>query len=84
MPYRVLSPPYCYYVNQVLGQYLMVFTALWRMNPRDGVWWDQMVIGPVPLSPVDGTPQVDPPQWDNQQPQPRVVLTRPDETGPGV
>jgi hypothetical protein len=92
-PNRMLSAPYCYYINQVRGQYLMVFTALWRKNPRDGAWWDPYVIGPVPLSPTTGQPDVgldtsgepyDPAQWTNQQPQGRVVVTRPDEAGAGV
>jgi PKD repeat protein len=83
-PTRMLSPPYCYYVNQVVNAYMMVFVALWRMNPRDGVWWDQYVIGPVPMDPTTGDPSVDPGQWGNQQPTFRSVATQPDETGPGV
>ena len=71
----------------------MAFAALWRMNPRDGAWYKQMDIGPTPLSPTTGDPDlgidvngnaVDPVYWDVQQPQPRVSATPPNEPGPGT
>lgn len=90
---RMLSPAYCYYVNQAVGQYVMAFAALWRMNPRDGAWYKQMDIGTIPVSPLTGAPDlgvdvngnpVDPVYWDVQQPQKRATLTPPNQTGPGI
>jgi hypothetical protein len=85
-PTRMLSGPYCYYTNQFMNsQYIMAFSALFRRNPRDGVWWTPLVIGPIPTSPVDGTVAVDQAQWDVMQPNPRnQPITVPDQPGPGV
>lgn len=81
---RVLCPPYCFYVDTFdMGggnTTAKVFGSLWRKNPRDGVWYQQYVIGTVPLDPTTGNPDVgtdpsgnpnDPAYWDIQIPQPR-------------
>jgi len=84
-PTRMLSPPYCHYTNQMRNTYIMAFSALFRRNPRDGVWWVPLQIGPAPTSPVDGTVQVDQGQWSNLQPVPRnQPIPVADQPGPGV
>ena len=79
----LLAPAYCYYMERVRNLYVMVLTAPWRKNPRDGVWYQQYDIGTVPLNPATGVPDVgvdpvtglplDPANWDTQQPNPRNV-----------
>ena len=79
---RMLSPPYCYYVNTSNLGYIRTFVGLWRRNPRDGVFWTD--IGPVPVSPTTGSTMVDPLAWNAQPPIPNPTPTVPDQKGAGV
>jgi hypothetical protein len=64
------SPAYCYLYSQYdtgdgdpdFNKYV----ALWRQNPRDGVWYVNHELGPVPIDPITGDPSVDPDDWSNQ------------------
>ena len=76
----VLAATYCYYMEQAKGLYLMLITAPWRKNPRDGVWYKPYDIGTIPLDPTTGEPDLGmdasgtpyPPEyWDTQQPSAR-------------
>ena len=69
-PAGTQSPTYCYLYsvfdtgdgNPAFNQYV----ALWRLNPRDGVWYVNYALGPVPMDPMTGDPSVDPALWDSQ------------------
>jgi len=49
------------------------WVALWRQNPRDGVWYVNYDLGPIPVDPITGDPSVDQTSWDTQNP----ATTRP-------
>ena len=80
-PSDVSCPAYCYYYDQFdLGtgnNNFQQWTALWRVNPRDGVWYVNYTLGPVPVDPLTGDPSVPPEQWVDQQP----ATTGPPGTG---
>lgn len=69
-PRGTQSPAYCYLYDQfdtgdgnpAFNQYV----AVWRQNPRDGVWYVNYTLGPVPVDPLTGDPSVDPDDWDSQ------------------
>ena len=64
-----VSAAYCYYVDQHnLGPTtdMEAWTALFRVNPRDGVWYLDYELGPVPTDPITGAPAVDPEEWATQ------------------
>lgn len=64
-----VSAAYCYYVDQHnLGPTtdMQSWTALFRVNPRDGVWYQSYDLGPVPTDPVTGAPAVDVEEWVGQ------------------
>jgi hypothetical protein len=69
-PTGTQSPAYCYlYGNFDTGDGDPAFNkyvALWRQNPRDGVWYINHDLGPVPLDPLTGNPSVDPDLWVSQ------------------
>jgi hypothetical protein len=71
-PSDLLSLAYCYYVDQFdTGDGdpdFQQFTALWRRNPRDGVWYVNYTLGPVPIDPLSGDPAVPLVVWEGQQP----------------
>jgi len=80
-PVGTQSPAYCYlYKNFDTGDGDLNFNkyvALWRQNPRDGVWFINYTLGPVPTDPITGDPAVDPDEWAAQQ----VATTGPANTG---
>lgn len=53
------------------------YVALWRLNPRDGVWYINYTLGPPPVDPLTGDPVIDPAVWDSQS----VATTGPTGTG---
>ena len=69
-PVGTQSPAYAYLYSQYdtgdgdpdFNKYV----ALWRQNPRDGVWYVNHELGPVPTDPLTGDPSVDPDDWSNQ------------------
>lgn len=74
---RAVCPSYCYYIDQhdfgdkgVDGLPVLTavqkWTGLFRQNPRDGVWYLDYDLGPVPVDPVTGGPSVPPSVWDSQ------------------
>jgi hypothetical protein len=80
-PAGTQSPAYCYLYDQFdtgdgdpdFNKYV----ALWRQNPRDGVWYVNYELGPIPLDPITGDPLFDPADWDSQH----VSTTGPTGTG---
>lgn len=82
-------PAYCYRINQHdFGQRdelnapilttLDIWTGLFRQNPRDGVWYIDYDLGPVPVDPVTQDPSVVPDVWDGQP----VYTTGPNQGQP--
>lgn len=69
-PAGTQSPAYAYLFSQYdtgdgdpdFNQYV----ALWRQNPRDGVWYVNHTLGPAPTDPLTGDPAVDQDTWDSQ------------------
>jgi hypothetical protein len=80
-PVGTQSPAYAYlYADYDTGDGDPAFNkyvALWRQNPRDGVWYINYTLGPVPVDPITGDPTVDPADWDSQS----VATTGPSGTG---
>lgn len=80
-PVGTQSPAYCYlYADYDTGDGdpdFNKYVALWRQNPRDGVWYINYTLGPVPVDPITGDPSVDPAEWDSQA----VATTGPSGTG---
>jgi hypothetical protein len=66
------SLSYCFYVDQFdTGDgdpTFQQFVGLWRQNPRDGVWYVNYDLGPVPVDPTTGDPSVSTDAWSLQQP----------------
>jgi hypothetical protein len=69
-PVGTQSPAYCYlYANYDTGDGdpdFNKYVALWRQNPRDGVWYVNYELGPVPTNPLTGDPSVDTDDWERQ------------------
>ena len=72
----MLSVPYCYYQDELAGDAIDKFVALFRRNPRDGVWYRNRDIGAAPTDPLTGDVNILTPYgvptgqqaWDNQVP----------------
>lgn len=69
-PVGTQSPAYAYLYSQYDtgdgNPEFNKYVALWRQNPRDGVWYINHDLGPVPTDPLTGNPSVDPDDWSNQ------------------
>lgn len=80
-PVGTQTPAYCYlYKHFDTGDgdtNFNKYVALWRQNPRDGVWFINYTLGPVPIDPITGDPAVDPDDWAQQH----VTTTGPANTG---
>jgi hypothetical protein len=87
-PAGTQSPAYCflyskYDTGQVSGPGsgdgtgFNQYVGLWRQNPRDGVWYVNYNLGPVPTDPLTGDPSVNEDDWGSQP----VTTTGPAGTG---